>query len=113
MKEHNVLKTLKLNDVVTLKLVSGEEIIGYFVDDSSGGIILRKPVVPVATGQGSMGLAPFIMSSDYLSGGDPEISFNKNTVIAMVGTHQQFRDAYTKQVSGIDLNGGKKTGLII
>lgn len=108
-----MLKTLKSNDVVTIKLVSGEEVIGYYVGEDAEGVTLRKPVVPVPTGQGSVGLAPFIMSSDYLQGGNPEIKFNKTTVITTVRTHKQFSDAYTQQVSGIDLSPSSKLpGLI-
>jgi hypothetical protein len=106
-----MLVTHKANDVVTVKLVSGEEVIGYYVQEDAGGVTLRKPVVPVPTGQQSMGLAPFVMSSDYLLGGDPEIKFNKVTVITVVKTAQQFKDVYTQQVSGLNLSTAKP-GLI-
>lgn len=101
------------NDVITLKLVSGEEIIGYYQEESSVNIILRKPVVPVPTANGTMALAPFIMSSDYLqTGGAGEISFNKQTVITKIKTSPAFSDAYIKQVSGLDLSIGTSSKLI-
>lgn len=96
--------TYKANDVVTIKLVSGEEVIGYYVQEDAAGITLRKPVVPVPTGQQSMGLAPFVMSGEYLNGGNPEITFNKTTVIAVVPTGKQFKDPYTQQMSGLALS---------
>lgn len=109
-----MLQTHKANDVVTVKLVSGEEVIGYYVAEDAEGITLRKPVVPVPTGQQSMGLAPFVMSSDYLQpGGNPEIRFNKTTVITTVKTQKQFTDAYTQQVSGLDMSASKTPGLIV
>jgi hypothetical protein len=107
-----MLVTHKVNDVITIKLVSGEEVIGYYVSDDDAGIVLRKPVVPVPTGQGQIGLAPFIMSSDYLTGGNAEIKFNKQAVITAVGTNKQFKDAYTQQVSGLDLSPSSKPGFI-
>lgn len=108
-----MLQTLKANDVVTVKLVSGEEVIGYYVNEDANNITLRKPVVPVPTGQGSMGLAPYIMSSDYLQGGDDKIPFNRQTVITTVKTSKQFRDAYTQRVSSLDLsNAPTNPGLI-
>jgi hypothetical protein len=107
-----MLVARKVNDVITIKLVSGEEVIGYYVSDDANNIVLRKPVVPVPTGQGQIGLAPYIMSSDYLTGGNPEISFNKLTVITEVSTTKQFKDAYTAQVSGLDLSPASKPGLI-
>lgn len=95
----------EINDVVTLKLVSGEEIIGYFQGEVALEIILRKPVVPVPTSDGKVILAPFIMSSDYLrSGGPGDIMFNKQTIITWVKTNPAFSDTYTKQVSGLDLS---------
>ncbi len=105
--------TPKINEVVTLKLVSGEEVIGYFVAEDAESIVLRKPLVPVATGQGSIGLAPFVMSSDYLKpGANVDIPFNKQTIISTVPTEKQFADAYTQQVSGIDMSASGKPGLI-
>ena len=100
----------KANDVVTIKLLSGEEVIGYFVKDDMAGITLRKPVVPVPTGQGSMGLAPYLMSSDYLKDGG-ELTFAANTVVTSDKTSQQFADAYSQQVSGL-AQAPSKPGLI-
>lgn len=105
-------KKYSVNDVLTLKLVSGEEIIGYFVSEDADTITLRKPVVPVPTGQGSIGLAPFIMSSDYLQGTNSEISYNKATVITVVKTSDNFKNAYSQQVSGLDMSTSAKPGLI-
>lgn len=100
------------NDVVTIKLVSGEEVIGYYVSEDMGGITLRKPVVPVPTAEGTMGLAPYIMSSNYLREASGEITFNKATVIATVSTEEQFKNAFTQQVSGLDLAPGSASKLI-
>jgi len=101
----------KANDVITIKLLSGEEVIGYFVSENTAGVTLRKPVVPVPTGQGSMGLAPYLMSSDYLKEGG-ELTFAANTVVTTDKTSKQFADAYTQQVSGLDLSSSNKPGLI-
>jgi len=101
------------NTVVTAKLVSGEEVIGYFVEDNDNELTLRKPVVPVPMEQG-IGLAPFVMSSNYLHDANDNISFNKVTVISVMKTSDQFRDVYMKQTSGFDFSAGQNTnpGLI-
>lgn len=102
---------INVNDVVTVKLVTGEEIIGYYVDsDITSDITLRKPISLVATGQG-VGMAPFLMTSDYLTSGT-ELTFNGDTVVVVTKTNKEFSDAYTNQVSGLDL-GNKSPGLII
>jgi len=97
---------IKTNDVVTIKLVSGEEVIGRFVQEDTTSITLRKPVVPVPAGQQSMGLAPFVMSCDYLhSDTNNEIKFNKDTmIISPMLTNKQFADAYLQQTGGLDLS---------
>jgi hypothetical protein len=98
-------------DVVTIKLVSGEEIIGYYVEDTMSHITLRKPLVPVQTETG-MGLAPYIMSSNYLREGDGKIPFNKMTVVSSIKTGKEFGNAFTQQVSGLDMSSQPKTGII-
>lgn len=92
----------KLNDVVTIKLTSGEEVIGYFVRDDMSGITLRKPIVPVPTSSGSIGLAPYLMSSSYLQDGT-EMTFSSHAVITRMETSKQFAEAFIQQVSGLDL----------
>jgi hypothetical protein len=105
-------QTHATHDVVTIKLVSGEEVIGYFVSSTTNDIILRKPVVPVPTADGKVGLAPYIMSSDYLQTGSGELGFNRQAVITITPTSQAFKTVYVAQVSGIDLPPNKPSGLI-
>ena len=101
-----------VNEVVTIKLVSGEEVIGYFVKANTTDTVLRKPVVPVPTPDGKIGLAPYIMSSDYLQTGSGELGFSKQSIITTTPTSPAFTDVYIKQVSGIDLSTGNSGGLI-
>ena len=104
----------KTNDVLTVKLVSGEEVIGYFVEENETEIVLRKPLVPVPTGEGQVGLAPFIMSSSYLREGNGNLPFNKQTVITTLPCSKDFKNAYTQQVSGLDFSAGQSNqGLIV
>jgi hypothetical protein len=105
-------KKFKTGDIVTLKMATGEEVIGYFTDDNGTDVILRKPVVPVPTGQGQMGLAPFIMSSSYLDDGE-SLEFSRAHIVTSAKTSKQFADVYTQQVSGLDLSTTSKPGLII
>lgn len=107
-----LVSKINKNDVVTIKLVSGEEVIGYYESEDDNNVMLRKPVVPVPTGNQSMGLAPYIMSSDYLTAGNGVVPFNRSSITTTLSTSKQFRDVYVQQVSGIDLSGGKTSGLI-
>jgi hypothetical protein len=104
----------KQGDVLTVKLVSGEEVIGYFVSKDADEIILRKPVVPVPTDDGAgIALAPFLMSSDYLQTGNGQMPFNRATVITDMLTGDGFKNVYVQTVSGVALSVSDKPGLII
>lgn len=97
---HVINKDYKSNDVISIKLTTGEEVIGYFVMSDSTCVVLRKPLVPVSTGQGQLALAPYLMTSDYMSKGS-NITFAAHTVVTSDHTNKQIADAYTQQVSGI------------
>ena len=102
--------TFKANDVITVKLVSGEEVIGYFVESNADGVTLRKPLVPVDAGQGQMALAPFLMTGNYMRAGT-NLTFNRVAVVTQDHTVEQIADAYAQQVSGL-AQAPKKPGLI-
>jgi len=104
------------NDVVTVKLVSGEEVIGYYESENSNSITIRKPLVPVPASENSMVLAPFIMSSEGSVGKENLIvEINKQTVVTVLKTNQKFVSEYQRLVSGLQVNGGNNaasSGLI-
>jgi hypothetical protein len=103
--------TQKSNEVYTVKLVTGEEVIGYLVSDVKDGITLRKPVVPVQMDDG-WGLAPYLMTSDYLHSGKGELNFKPSAIITSDRTGTGFATMYMQQVSGIDMS-NSKPGLIM
>jgi hypothetical protein len=104
--------TQKSNEVYTVKLVTGEEVIGYLVSNTSAGITLRKPVVPVQMDDG-WGLAPYLMTSDYLHSGKGELNFEPSAIITSDPTGAGFTGMYTQQVSGLDMSANSKPGLIM
>lgn len=97
----------KKNDVVTVKLVSGEEVIGYYERENANAITIRKPLVPVPASESSMVLAPFIMSGEGSVGkGNLTVELNKQTVVTVLKTNQQFVNEYQRLVSGLQMNTG-------
>jgi hypothetical protein len=104
--------TQQPNEVYTLKLVTGEEVIGYLVGDAKEGITLRKPVVPVQMDEG-FGLAPYLMTSDYLHSGNGELNFKPSAIVTSGLTGTGFANMYMRQVSGIDMSSGNTSGLIM
>jgi hypothetical protein len=96
-----LLDVRKTGDVVALKLMSGEEVIGSFQSDSDGTITLRKPLAMAMTAQGPA-LAPWIASADIDKTSNFEI--NKDHVVTMVPAHKPIADAYTQATTGIDMS---------
>ena len=102
----------KANDVISLKLVTGEEVIGYYVRTTGDGeIIMRKPTTIVPTDTG-LAFAPFMMTSDYLKD-NTEMPFNVRNIIINTPSSKSFADAYMQQFSGLDMTTESKPKLII
>ena len=104
-----MLKTNKFKegDIVSIKLISGEEIVtklGKSIDD--GCYLLHKPVVLSATPQG-MGLVPYMMTAN------PEkldISISNDHIISIAETQDGVVQEYRKATTGIITT--SKPGLI-
>lgn len=83
-------------DVVTLKLISGEEVLGRFVSEDMMSITLSKPLTIGMTPKGP-GMAPVLMTVDP----DASLTFNKQTVILVTSCHREIADQYIYQTTGI------------
>jgi len=73
-----VQSTYKSNDTVSIKITSGEEIVGRLVEETSDYVRLKKPMMVVAAGQG-IGLAPYMFTS-----ASEDMSFNKDLIVLIV-----------------------------
>jgi hypothetical protein len=85
-------------DVVTLKLTSGEELIGKLVEDGPLYIKLGKPMVLTMNQQG-IGMAPYLFTVNP----DRDIRIFKNTVVVFEPTLKEFSDSYIQGTTGIKL----------
>jgi hypothetical protein len=85
------------DDIVSFKLISGEEIIAKFVSDSEKTYEFLKPLV-LAQGAKGMMLAPFMLTADILD----QMSFLKTALItAPMKTQDQVRASYIQFTTGI------------
>ena len=86
----------KVGDVITIKLTSGEELVGKFEADDDTKIKVNKPLTLVA-GQKGIGLQQFLFTADMA------LSYSiKHSAITLIHkTAKQFADAYTNQTSSI------------
>lgn len=87
-------------EVVTLKLMSGEELIAKLVEETDKGYKLSKPMV-LSMGPQGIGMIPFAMTVDM----EKEITVRSSAVIAIETTEKQFSDAYVQNTTGIKLAG--------
>jgi hypothetical protein len=87
-------------EVVTLKLMSGEELIGKYSEETAKGHKLNKPMV-LSMGPQGIGMIPFAMTVDM----EKEITINHSAVVAIESTEKQFADAYIQNTTGIRLAG--------
>jgi len=92
-------KAFERNDVITVKIVGGDEIIGRIQDpDCTVNIELLKPMVVMMAQQG-FGMMPFILTA----GPDTTVKIKSAHVLAAVRTLPQVAKEYMKQTTGLEI----------
>ena len=86
----------KKGDTVSLKLSSGEEIVGNFNQRVTGGYELIKPMVLIANEKG-LGLAPFMFSVSP----EGKFNFNGDSVTCVGATEGEIAKQYIATTTGI------------
>ena len=85
-----------VGDIVTIKLISGDEIMGKFIEDAMGSITLDRPVMLAMTQKGPA-MSPVLMTVNP----DAKLTFNSSAIITMVETDQEIGKQYVFQTTGI------------
>lgn len=88
-------------DVVTLKLSSGEEVLGKFVAEDMMSITLSKCLMIAMTAKGPA-MAPILMTVDP----DKDLTFNKNSITVITASDKDIAAQYTTQTTGIAIPKG-------
>lgn len=89
----------KEGEVVTFKIIGGEEIIARYQEENFSEIIVSKPVSLMATPQGSIGIIPTVFSSEINTSN--KIALQKSSIVLSALTNKDFADEYTRATSGI------------
>lgn len=84
------------NDVISIKLISGEEVIGKFINDSNDTVTLDRPLM-LAMSQKGIGMAPVLMTVNP----DSKLKFTKSAVIVMAKSDDEIAKQYIYQTTGI------------
>ncbi len=103
-------KKVEVGDIVSLKLFSGEEIIGKLKVTTSSGLMISKPLVvgvvaipaPDGTMQHALQLSPFMFGLDETS----DVDFPYTSLITYVKTREGMKQSYIKETSGIEVPKG-------
>lgn len=88
----------KPQDIITIKLTSGEELIAKMEEDKDTEVIVSKPFALVPNQQG-LGMVPWIMSANP----DTKVSINKNTVVCLLKTDDGIGKQYFQQTTGLTM----------
>lgn len=91
-------KGFSTNDVVTLKLTSGEELVGRFVEETDTHIKLSKIMVLTMGPQG-VGMVPYLFTVES----DREIPISLSTVVVKVESAKDSASQYIQATTGIKL----------
>ncbi len=83
-------------DTVSLKLISGDEIIGKYVKEDITSITLNKPVMLAMTQKGPA-MAPIMMTVSP----ENEYAINKSAVLFQGSTVKEIAEQYIFQTTGI------------
>lgn len=87
----------KINDIVSIKLNSGEEMVATIESENNDQIVVRKPLMLVAGGDGGMGLAPFMFTVDN----NAKYTLKLNSIICIVKTAKDAANTYTQSTTGL------------
>jgi hypothetical protein len=91
-----ITTNFKSNEILTMKLVTGEEIISKFIEDTTFGYKINRPLVLAITPQG-VAMTPFLFTAEI----NGEITIPKNAVIAIAATEKDTAGQYIKGTTGI------------
>jgi len=93
-----MLKENILNEIISFKLGTGEEIIGKVIGNDEGSYELNRPVVLAMAPDGGIRLIPWLMSTNV-----DDVMLNKSNIIGHAVTSKDIANKYTESVSDIQI----------
>jgi hypothetical protein len=99
-----IQKQIKDNDIVTIKLLTGEEVVAKITDVTADGFVMHKPAI-INIGTDKAGNVGLQMVPYFLLSAEPEvrIPIKNQHVITMVLAADQIKSNYIKSTTGISL----------
>lgn len=87
-----------VGDIITMKLVTSEEVIGKLTEVSDTDFVVAKPLAVMMAQQG-FGLVPYILTVSP----ETPIRFSKTTIVSMGKTLKEVASEYIKQTTGLHI----------
>jgi hypothetical protein len=91
-----LIETIKEGEVITVKLTSGEELVGKLEGEDSDTIRLSVPLTLVMSQQG-IGMQQYLFTADP----DKTLTINKRAVSCFTLTKEDFAKVYKERTSAI------------
>jgi hypothetical protein len=91
-------KPIKKGDCVSIKLISGEEILAAYEDETDSHLVVEKPSNLVPGREGGMGIVPWFMSSKA-----EKVNLSKTTIVAFTRTEDEIAKSYRQATTNITL----------
>jgi len=85
-------------DVVSVRLSSGEEIVGKLLDDNDKTIKLKQPLSAIMSEKG-LAMLPFMLTVDP----EKDLTVSKNQIVITAKSHKEVADHYLQSTTGITL----------
>ena len=89
-------KGISSGEVVSIKLVTGEEIIAKMIEETANEYKISKPLV-LSVGQQGMGMIPMMFTVDQ----EKDLKISKSSVVLIASTEKQFANQYLQGTTGI------------
>jgi hypothetical protein len=91
-------KPIAEGDVVSIKLINGDEIIARLEKDDNNGITINRPLALTMSG-GGLGMIPWVFLGDK-----DTMTLKKEHVFVMVPSKKDAADQYVQGTTGIALS---------
>ena len=91
--------TVSAGDVVSIKLVTGEELIGKLIRVDDTAVVINKPFSLIMDNENKLGLMPYCLAAS-----EGQIRFNQNNLMAFPAkVSKNFEDGWIQHTTGIHL----------
>lgn len=105
---------MKPNDIISIKLVSGEELIAKLTSIEPGHVVITKPLM-ISLGQDRSGNVGIQMLPYFLLCGEPDAKLTISDAHILTKTHanDQAKNGYIQNTSGLTIAGANAPSGIV